>query len=1004
MRKLFLILSAMFCLLVSAIAQNRTITGRVTDETGQGVPRASVLVKGTRIGTTTDADGNFTLNTPSGARTLVISSVNMANQEVAITGSNVNVTLTARVNSLEDVVVVGYGTQKKTESTSSVTKISGDKVANTPFASVDQPLQGKVAGLQTSNFSGQPGASQSIRIRGVGSYSLSNQPLFVVDGVMINSGDLSRLTTTSNVLANLNPNDIENISVLKDASATAIYGSQGSNGVIIITTRRGRAGKTKVNFSTEIGQNRHIDIPAAGVPLRSADWLALFKESIVNAGYSQATADATAANYGDGSVDVNWLDVLTRTGTQQTYNLSLQGGDEKTKFYISGGYYKQAANVIGSDLKRYSSVINLDHNISKKFSVGLSLQPSYSRENAPVSNSSAFANPIMAFYFLRPLQNPYAADGSFNIGTATKDFSSTFNPLYIVANDIHTLDYLTLNGNVQAKYNIVKGLSFLSKIGMQYNNLEEYYYNNPAHGDGKGSNGRGYSYLTRYFLYDWVNQFDYHTTVLKDFRLDAVVGYEALTSKQYNITAQQNNFATPLLVSAATASTPIAGSSSNSDYAFLSEYGRLNLNYKDRYSIQASVRRDGSSKFSQKNEFGWFPSIAGAWNIAKENFFSSQNILSNLKLRASYGITGNSNGLSNYGWRQLFGYGLNYNGQPGGGFNTIGNTELQWESGKQTDVGLEASFLKDRIGFVFDWYSRITDELIFSYPLSQVSGFSSITKNIGAIKNTGVEFTLNATPVKTRDFTWDLSFNITHNKNRVTKIPPTSPYIANGSFIVMPGHDINEFYMREWAGVDPQTGNPLWYADSALTKTTSVFASAPVLPVGKSASPKYYGGLSNTFTYKFLNLTVDFYYNFGNYVQDAWAFYLSDEVSPSYGKYSYILNRWQKPGDITNVPRLIYGGVTAAGTSYSSTSNSTRFLYKGDYIRLRNIQLGFNVPSTLSSRMHISNLSFYVRGTNLWSKIYDKDIPFDPEQGISSQTNLNFFQNRTVTVGLTLGL
>ena len=1006
MRRLLFFMLGMLLISAQLLAQNRTITGKVTDDKGNPIPNASITIKNSNLGTATNPQGIFTLSVPTKTQSIIISSVGMGEKEIRLTSENsYSVSLSASSNSMQEVVIVGYGSQRRSETTSSIGKVGGNEIANTPFASIDQPLQGKVTGLQTSNFSGQPGASQSIRIRGIGSYSLSNQPLFVVDGIMINDGDLSRLTTSSNVLANINPNDIESITVLKDASATAIYGSQGSNGVIIVTTKRGRAGKTNVTFSTEVGQNRHIAIPSAGVPLRSADWLTLFKESIVNSGYSQATADATAANYGDGSVDVNWLGVLTRTGTQQTYNLQLQGGDPKTQFYFSGGYYKQEGNVIGSDFKRYTGKLNLDHTISNRFKVSFNLMPTYSKENAPLSNSSAFANPIMAFYFLRPLQNPYNADGTMNIGTATKDFSSTFNPVYIVAHDIHSLDNVTVNGNVKGSINIARGLSFSSTIGMQYNNLEEYYYNNPLHGDGKGSNGRGYSYYTRYFLYDWVNQFDYHRSITQDLKLDAFVGYEALTSKAYFLTAQQNNFATPLLVSSATASTPIAGTGSNSDYSFLSEYGRVNLNYKDKYSLQGSLRRDGSSKFSKKNEFGYFPSVGAAWNISKEDFFAGQDILSNLKLRGSYGITGNSNGLANYGWRQLFGYGLNYNGQPGGGFNTIGNTELQWESGKQTDVGLDASFLKDRISITFDWYKRVTDNLIFSYPLSRVVGFSTITKNIGAFQNTGVEFEINATAVKTKDFSWNVTFNISHNKNKVTKIPPTSLYLTNGSFLVMPGHDINEFYLREWAGVDPATGSPMWYLDSARGKTTTSYTAAPLVPTGKSASPKYFGGFSNSFSYKQFSLSADIYYNYGNYVQDQWAAYLTDEINPSYGKYSYTLNRWQKPGDITNVPKLLYTGTTTTNNiSTRSNSGSTRFLYKGDYIRLRNVQVGYAASPSIVNKLHVSSLSFYVRGSNLWTKIYDKNIPFDPEQGISSQSNLNFFQNKTVTVSLTLGL
>ena len=489
MRRVLSIMLGMLLLCTQLLAQNRTITGKVTDEAGNPIPNASVQIRGLKGGTATAADGTFTISVPATAKALVVSSVNYTAQDVPLgkTTTYVNPQLKTAEGSLSEVVVVGYGSQRKSEVTSSVSKVSGDKVAQVPLTSVDQILQGKAAGLQSSTFSGQPGANQQIRIRGVGSYALSSQPLFVIDGIILtNIGDLSRLTSTSNVLAQLNPDDIESITVLKDAGATAIYGSLGSNGVIVITTKKGKAGKTKFNATAEVGNNVHGDIPPAGMPIRSKDWLASFKQAYVNAGGSQANADAAAAAYGDGSVDTDWLSLLTRTGSQQQYNLSASGGDEKTKFYLSGGYFKQLANVIGSDLKRVSSVINLDHNISRKLGFNISIQPTYTRENAPLSNSSAFSNPIMEFYFARPLQNPYNADGSFNIGKATKDFSSTFNPLYIVANDLHYLDYLSLNGKVEGHYNILNNLTFTSRMGMQYLNLEEYYYNNPNHGDGAG--------------------------------------------------------------------------------------------------------------------------------------------------------------------------------------------------------------------------------------------------------------------------------------------------------------------------------------------------------------------------------------------------------------------------------------------------------------------------------------------------------------------------------------
>lgn len=1011
MRKVLYFLLGALCLCTQAIAQTRSVTGRVVDDGGNPIANATVQIKGTKSGTSSAADGAFTVTIPADADALVVSSVNFTPQEIRL-GKNtgfVTAQLKAAAGSLSEVVVVGYGTQRKSENTASVAKVGGDKVANVPFSSLDQPLQGKVAGLQSVTSSGQPGANQQIRIRGVGSYTASSQPLFVIDGTQINSGDLSRNTSTSNVLANINPDDIESISVLKDAAATAIYGARGSNGVIVITTKRGKAGKTQFKFTAEVGQNRHGDIPGAGVPLRTKDWLSLYKEGFANSyaashpndPYSLALlkGDTATLTYGDGTVDTDWLTLLTRSGAQQQYNISASGGDEKTKFYISGGYFKQEANIIGSDLTRYSAIINLDHTVSKKLSFSFNLQPTYSRQNTPLQGSSYFSNPVSEIFFNRPTSNPYNADGSYNISTAAKDFPTLYNPLYINQYDVRWLNNISSYGKAEGKYNILDNLSFTTRLGLQFVYLEEFQYNNPYHGDGKAAKGRGYAYNERYFLYDWTNQLDYRLNLTrnKDLTLAAKLGYEAISSKGYYVTGASTFYPNSTLIDAAVAATPAIGSNNGTDYTFASLFGNASISYKGKYVLAGNLRRDGSSRFPTSHEYGLFPSGSIAWNASREEFLSDVTALSDLKLRASYGSSGNAE-IGNYAWRQLFGYGLNYNSTPGGGFNNVGNKSLQWESSTQSNIGIDASFFDNRVGFTVDLYRKAISHLIFSRPLSYTSGFSSISENIGGMRNQGIEVTINATPVKLRDFTWDVNFNFTSNRNKVTAIVPGQTQLINGQFLVKPGYDINTFYMRQWAGVDPANGDPLWYIDSSHKGTTNNYNSAQRTPTGKTATPKYYGGFSNTFTYKGISLSADLYYNYGNYVLDSWSQYFYDESSPAYGKYAVNLTRWQKAGDVTTVPKLVYNSTN------SSSSTSTRFLYKGDYIRLRNITIGYNAPAALIKSLRVTNLSVYARGTNLWTKRYDKNIPFDPEQGINSNTTgLNVFYNKSVTAGINVG-
>ncbi|HXB07083.1 MAG TPA: TonB-dependent receptor [Puia sp.] len=1013
MRNLLLLLGSCLLLFGHAHAQNKTVQGKITDSKGSPLPNVSIVIKGTTTGTSTQSDGSFSISVPPTARTLIISSVGFASTEVSIAKTTtVNLALvSASDKDLQDVVVVGYGTARKSDLTSSVANVGGDKVANIPFSSVDQALQGKAAGVQSTGFSGQPGANQQIRIRGVSSYSASSQPLYVVDGIQINSGDLQAATIvpSSNVLSTMNPDDIESISILKDAAATSIYGARGSNGVIIITTKKGRAGKTNISASAEVGVNKIGNFPQASTPLNGQQWIADFKEGYINAGGTPAQASTAVAGLGDSTINENWKGLITRAGTQQQYNIAASGGEGKTTFYASGGYFKQQAATIGADLTRYSALLKLDHQASRRLQLSLNLQPSYETQNGPLSNGSQFANPILDVYFLRPIQNPYNPDGSLNISPAT--FSAVYNPLYIVSKNVHSNGIFNGLGNAQAKLSILDNLRFTSKVGVQYTTYNQYQYDNPLHGDGKSANGRGFSDYQQYFLYDINEQLDYHAYLdkNKDLSLDAKLGYETILSKSYNITAGATNFPTTRLDLSTNASTPTGAAAAASDYSFASIYGNLILNYKDKYIISGVFRRDGSSRFSPSNKYGNFPSVGATWNISKETFMEPVTFVNNLKLRGSWGTSGNAE-IGNYTWIQTFGYGgsLNYNSQPGGGFNGIGNLNLTWEKDNQGDVGIDASFLKNRLNVIIDYYDKEASRLLFANPLSQTTGFSTITQNLGKMSNKGIEFTINVTPVQTRDFSWDISFNITHNKNSMQVLPSLQPQIINGNFIVKKGYDINTWYLRQWAGVDPATGNPLWYTDSSKKTTTTSFNAAARVNTGKAANPKWYGGFSNTLTYKGFSVQADLTYNYGNYVFDQWAFYLADQINPSYGKYQLNLKRWEKPGDITNVPKAVYG------SGNNSSNNSTRWLFKGDYIRLRNISVGYTIPPSIAKRMHLTSLRVYVRGTNLWTKSYDKNSTMDPEQGGSTSSNgpnsnvglnnLNLFYNKALTAGLAIGL
>jgi TonB-linked SusC/RagA family outer membrane protein len=1007
MNKRLLLLQLVFFLsIATAFAQERIVTGTVTTaDSGEPLPGVTVNIKGTTTGTVTDADGKFRVGVKPGA-VLRFTFIGFAPQEIAV-AAGVNsyaVKLQTDTHLLNDVIVTdGYAVQLKKAYTGAATAISGEQNENKPFTSTMQSLQGEVAGLNISNSSGQPGANVEVRLRGVGSIGAGSNPLYVIDGTIINAGDLSTMTTTANVLAGVNNDDIASISVLKDASATAIYGSRGSNGVIVITTKKGRAGKTEVEGDVEAGSTSDLPLPAAGEPLTPAQFRALTLEGLKNAGYDQGTIDYYTKLYQGPSN--NWYDLVTRDGSQQQYNVSVRGGDDKTKIFASGGYFRQNATTIASSLDRITGLINLDHSISKRFSISLGANISNVNQYTP-DNGGAFANPIGSAYFLTPFQTAYNKDGSINISQDSYPSGvSNYNPIYIAANDKHFLSQTRLLGNLSIKWNIIGSLKFTSYVGLDDNILEENQYLNPVMGDGAPA-GSGSDNYTRYFNYLVRNQFDYRYNILKnseDFYIDLTAGYEAQRSAAYFIQSNSTGYPAtqPSLTVSANASTPIVGNASFNDYTYDSFYSRGSINFKNLYTLSASFRRDGSSVFGRNNPYGNFYSVGGAWNLDQEAFFSKQKLFSSAKLRSSIGVTGNSQGLGSYSALPTAAYGNNYAGNTGQNFNTLGNPDLTWESSHKFDAGADFGFLKDRLTFTVDYYRNNIDGLIQSVPVSYVTGFSTVTANIGAMVNRGFEFDITGNPIKTPDFNWVTDFNIALNRNTVTKIYNGLPY-DDGGFQTAVGKDLYTWRAPIYAGVNPANGEALWYTDATRSTKTDVYEDAQPVD-GYQADPKAFGGFNNTFSYKGFTLAVDIYFNYGNYINDSWGGYFTDGLyNTEVNKYQYIYDhRWTHPGQITDVPQYVDGG-----TNNGEAGNySTRFLYKGDYERLKNLTIGYNFTNqAFLKSIGISKLYLYGRGTNLFTHTYDSRLPFDPEVGILGASNLEVPQVRTFTIGLNVGL
>jgi TonB-linked SusC/RagA family outer membrane protein len=681
-----------------------------------------------------------------------------------------------------------------------------------------------------------------------------------------------------------------------------------------------------------------------------------------------------------------------------------------TRVFASAGYFKQEATTIASSLRRVTGQLNIDHNISKRFSLSTNINFSNINQFTP-SNGGAFANPVGSLWFLTPFQIGYNADGSINSSrTGNTNFPSQFNPLWLAANDKKYSSQNRILTGVNLKWNIWDQLRFSSFASIDYNILEEQQYNNPIMGDGRTSNGRGYDYYTRYFNWLTRNQFDYRYDIegIENFYVTATAGYEAQRSQAYFITANSNGYPAtqPLLTASLNAATPIAGNGSFSNYTFNSFYSIAGINYKNRYTLSGSYRNDGSSVFGVNKKRASFGSVGAAWNIDQESFFTIQDILSSAKIRSSYGTTGNattgtSTTAGNYSAQPTAGYGVNYAGNTGQNFSTIGNVDLTWETQKKFDVGVDFGFFADRLSFNVDYYYNNIDGLIQAAPLSRTTGFSSITKNIGAMTNKGIETTVKGYPVKTPKFSWLTSFNIAFNKNTVTALTDHAPLLS-GNYQYREGMDLQTYYIRQYAGVDPANGNALWYTDATKSVITSTYSQ--VTRVNKyQADPKYFGGFNNTFTYMGVTVAADLYYNFGNMLNDSsWGYYILDGTSFNNNKYHYIYdNRWTTPGQVTDVPKYSNAGVNAG----NSSQFSTRSLYYGDYLRLKNLSVGYDFKDlALLKKLGVSKLYIYGRGTNLWTKTYDKRLPFDPEQGVNGTNNLDVLQAKTFTIGLNVGL
>lgn len=979
------------------------IKGIVTDTLGSPIPGVIVRVKSTNNATITDEKGAYKLSNVSEGALLVFSMIGYEPQQVIAGPGRLDIKLKASDVSLEAVTITnGYRVTHIAENTASTGTVGGKALENKPFSTVISSMQGQVAGFTAPVTSGQPGGLVDVRIRGLGSLSLSSSPLFVIDGMIVNSGKLGYNTTTADALAGLNQNDIERIDVLKDAAATALYGARGSTGVIVITTKRGSAGRTQVRLDTEIGVSAAMNPPKAGMPLDASQYAELFRETLTNSNFTPAQVETLAESYGlNSGKSNNWYDLVTRTGKQSQYNVSVNGGSEKSKFFGSLGYFSQEATTIGSDFRKISALLNIDHKINSKVALSAGFNVSNVNQNTPYSSQFS-GNPTWAARSLRPFQLAYNEDGSINTTTpGNTNFPGIYNPLWIAEKDKKLLSATKMLGNLKLKWDIVKNLSFSTYTSVDYNGLEETLFLNATMGDGASLKGRSKNYYTRYFNWLSRNQFDYRHNIpgFNNFYVSASVGYEAQKSKEYLLAADGSGFpsAHEDLTALTNAATPLGTYGQYSNYAFTSLYAIGEVNFKNKYAISGSFRRDGSSRFPKANRQANFFSVGGTWNVHEEAFFVKQRFLSSLKIRSSYGTTGNAN-LGNYAWVPQASYSIAYGyaGYNGQQYSSVGNIDLKWETSKKFDAGVDIGLANDRFSLTVDYYRNNIDGLIRAIPTSYTTGFTAVSQNVGSMLNHGWEFTVRGDLLRIKDFTWNSNFNLSFNRNKITSLPAGTA-VTNGQYYLKEGYSFYTYYMREFAGVDPANGSPLYYTNESRTEKTANIADASLIVQKKQSNPKYTGGFNNLFTYKGITLGVDFNFNLGYWIYGASDLYQTSGTYYTYNKYRFVYDRrWTTPGQVTDVPKM---------STTTDNSVSTYRIYKGDHIRFRNLVVGYDFKNLgLFKNLKVSKLHLYGRATNLFTKTFDDRLPFDPEVGFSGFDSQDMLQYRTYTVGVNIGL
>lgn len=932
----------------------------------------------------------------SSAKTLVVSYIGMETQKIAV-ASNVKVFLKSNTELLDEVVVTGYGVQRKASFTGAAAVVGEEALAKKNDANFVKVLEGAVPGVQMNNSTSMPGVWGSVYVRGRASLNSGTQPLYVIDGMPVNSDTDAMSSSDNNMvdpMASINPADIESITVLKDAAATAIYGSRAANGVIVVTTKKGSEGKFNINLDVKQGfvsmGNNNMNFANAEQSMKLfADGLTAYQ-----GGNWQENYDYLADSYfgWDRKTSTDWMDAITRKGYYQDYNLNAQGRTGNTGYYVSLGYLNTDGLIIGSDMERFSGRLNLDSKF-KWATIGVNTSYSYSTQNGfSLSTSGAMSSPLTAAISSQtPMDPVYDSEGNYNN-------INMYNPVALMdeeTGELNETKMQTVNLNPYLQIDFGLGIYAKTTLGVNITDLQQYQYwsalYNPQAMD---YNGLGQQYNSRNSVITWNNVFGWNHKFADKHDVSLMLGQEMQKKSYFYEYYAKSDF--PFADSGMRDLTT-AGTDQGSEYykqeARLASYFLdAHYSYADKYYLSGSFRRDGSSVFGANTRWGNFWSVGGKWRMSGEDFLNGNNVITNATLRASYGTVGNQD-IDWYAARGFYGAGYNYNQMPGMRPVSISNQELTWEVSKKFDVGFDLS-LWHRLNFTFDFYNEITSDALFQVPLSMTTGMSETYQNIGKIRNHGIEFAVNANIIQSKDWTWSAYANLTWNQNEVMKLSTDDP-IEYTYQIIEEGRPYTQFKMKEYAGVDSETGKPLWYLNETGEETTSDYNAAAKRYVG-DADPDVLGGFGTNLTWKGVDFGLSFNYRLGGKVYDSGASFTGFGMAFRTPLEDVALNSWTEDNKNAKYPQYIYSD------PYKATATSSRFLYSGNFLRISNLTLGYTLPKRWTEKAFIQKLRAYISVDNLYTFTASDFVGYNPETSANGVIAWQYPATRTFIGGIQL--